>query len=210
MGRDAEQGPDEDAIEALVDSIHLSPIATVITDPRQPDNPIVEANPAFTELTGYARDEILGRNCRFLAGSGTEPEARERLRDAVRASRAALVEITNYRKDGDAFRNAVMIAPLFGEDGKVLLFLGSQMDVGSAPPVPDRGGEAERLTHALSPRQRQVLAGMVAGLRNKQIAAELGIDETTVKMHRRSMLSRLGASTTADAIRIGVEAGLAR
>jgi PAS domain S-box-containing protein len=197
-------------MEALVDSIHLSPIATVITDPRLPDNPIVEANPAFTDLTGYARDEILGRNCRFLAGADTEPEARERLRDAVRASRPALVEITNYRKDGDAFRNAVMIAPLFGEDGKVLLFLGSQMDVGSAPPVPERGREAERLTHALSPRQRQVLAGMVAGLRNKQIAAELGIDETTVKMHRRSMLSRLGASTTADAIRIGVEAGLAR
>jgi PAS domain S-box-containing protein len=210
MGSEARQDSGDDAAEGLVDSIRLSPIATVVTDPRLPDNPIVEANPAFTALTGYTRDEIVGRNCRFLSGARTEPEAREHLRKAVRAGKAAMVEMTNYRKDGSAFLNAVMIAPLFDEEGQVRLFLGSQMDVGSAAPVSDRQREAEKLTEALSPRQRQVLAGMVSGLRNKQIAADLGIDETTVKMHRRSMLSRLGAATTADAIRIGVEAGLAR
>ena len=210
MGSDAGPAADDDAIEALVDSIRLSPIATVITDPHQPDNPIVEANPAFTALTGYARDEIVGRNCRFLAGEGTAPSARQQLREAVRMNRPALVEVVNYRKDGSAFRNAVMIAPVLGEDGAVRLFLGSQMDLGSPDEAAaSRTSQAERLVRGLSPRQRQVLEGMVRGLRNKQIAPELGIDETTVKMHRRSMLTRLGAATTADAIRIGVEAGLA-
>ena len=210
MGSDAEQVPGDDAAEALVDSIRLSPIATVITDPRQPDNPIVEANPAFTALTGYAREEIVGRNCRFLAGNATDAAARRQLREAVQENRPALVEVVNYRKDGSAFRNAVMIAPVFGEDGEVRLFLGSQMDMGGPDQAAGlRRAQAERLAQGLSPRQRQVLQGMVRGLRNKQIAAELGIDETTVKMHRRSMLARLGAATTADAIRLGVEAGLA-
>jgi PAS domain S-box-containing protein len=210
MGSDAGQVPGDDAVEALVDSIRLSPIATVITDPRQPDNPIVEANPAFAALTGYAREEIVGRNCRFLAGKETDAAARQQLREAVQANRPALVEVVNYRKDGSAFRNAVMIAPLFGEDGEVALFLGSQMDMGGPDQAAGlRRAQAERLAQGLSPRQRQVLQGMVRGLRNKQIAAELGIDETTVKMHRRSMLVRLGATTTADAIRLGVEAGLA-
>jgi PAS domain S-box-containing protein len=210
MGSDAEQVPGDDAAEALVDSIRLSPIATVITDPRQPDNPIVEANPAFTALTGYAREEIVGRNCRFLAGNATDAAARRQLREAVQENRPALVEVVNYRKDGSAFRNAVMIAPVFGEDGEVILFLGSQMDMGGPDQAAGlRRAQAERLAQGLSPRQRQVLQGMVRGLRNKQIAAELGIDETTVKMHRRSMLARLGAATTADAIRLGVEAGLA-
>lgn len=208
MGRSAERVSAEDAMDGLVESIHLSPIATVVTDPRLPDNPIIAANKAFSDLTGYARDEIVGRNCRFLSGAATEPEARRRLRDAVCAGRPALIELVNYRKDGSVFRNAVMIAPLFDEQGEVRLFLGSQMDVGSAAGVPNRRRAAVQLVDALTPRQTQVLAGMVGGLRNKQIAAELGIDETTVKMHRRSMLSRLGASTTADAIRIGVEAGL--
>ena len=210
MGSDAGQVPGDDAVEALVDSIRLSPIATVITDPRQPDNPIVEANPAFTALTGYAREEIVGRNCRFLAGNATDAAARRQLREAVQENRPALVEVVNYRKDGSAFRNAVMIAPVFGEDGEVILFLGSQMDMGGPDQAAGlRRAQAERLAQGLSPRQRQVLQGMVRGLRNKQIAAELGIDETTVKMHRRSMLARLGAATTADAIRLGVEAGLA-
>lgn len=210
MGSDTGQAADDDAVEALVDSIRLSPIATVITDPRQPDNPIVEANPAFTALTGYAREEIVGRNCRFLAGNATDAAARRQLREAVQENRPALVEVVNYRKDGSAFRNAVMIAPVFGEDGEVILFLGSQMDMGGPDQAAGlRRAQAERLAQGLSPRQRQVLQGMVRGLRNKQIAAELGIDETTVKMHRRSMLARLGAATTADAIRLGVEAGLA-
>jgi PAS domain S-box-containing protein len=210
MGSDAGQVPGDDALESLVDSIRLSPIATVITDPRQPDNPIVEANPAFTALTGYAREEIVGRNCRFLAGNATDAAARRQLREAVQENRPALVEVVNYRKDGSAFRNAVMIAPVFGEDGEVILFLGSQMDMGGPDQAAGlRRAQAERLAQGLSPRQRQVLQGMVRGLRNKQIAAELGIDETTVKMHRRSMLARLGAATTADAIRLGVEAGLA-
>jgi PAS domain S-box-containing protein len=210
MASDAEPDPGEDAIRKLVESIHLSPIATVVTDPRLPDNPIVEANPAFTRLTGYDRNEIIGRNCRFLAGEETEPAARQELREAVLAARPALVEMTNYRKDGTAFRNAVMIAPLFGDEGDVQLFLGSQMDLGDASTAGgSRRAQADRLVAALSPRQRQVLEGMVRGLRNKQIAADLSIDETTVKMHRRAMLSRVGATTTADAIRVGVEAGLA-
>jgi DNA-binding CsgD family transcriptional regulator len=61
---------------------------------------------------------------------------------------------------------------------------------------------------ALTPRQHQVLAHMIQGYRNKQIAARLGIDEKTVKMHRAGLLAKLGVATSADAIRIGVEAGL--
>ena len=56
-------------------SIQLSPIASVVTDARQPDNPIVAVNDAFLQLTGYEADEVIGRNCRFLAGPKTAPAA---------------------------------------------------------------------------------------------------------------------------------------
>jgi hypothetical protein len=196
-------------MERLFASINLSPIASVITDSRLPDNPIVAVNRAFSELTGYPEDEIIGRNCRFLAGPGTEPPAQAALREAVAAGRPTLVELTNYRKDGSPFLNAVMIAPVLGETGAVTYFLGSQMDVseGSGLSSPRRQ-RAEHLVRALTPRQLQVLQHMIAGYRNKQIAGFLAIDEKTVKMHRASLLTRLGVGSSAEAIRVGVEAGV--
>lgn len=195
--------------EGLLASIDHSPIASVITSARLPDNPIVAVNRAFSELTGYERDEIVGRNCRFLSGPDTEPDARATLRGAVAEGRPTLVELTNYRKDGTAFLNAVMIAPVIGEDGEVDYFLGSQMDAGAGPALSaPRRQQAERLVRKLTPRQLQVLEYMISGYRNKQIAGFLVIDEKTVKMHRASLLTRLGVGSSAEAIRIGVEAGV--
>ena len=196
--------------EALAASIRLSPIATVLSNPRLPDNPIVAANAAFCALTGYGEDEIVGRNCRFLAGSDTEPWLTERIRQALRDLKPSLTELLNYRKDGSLFRNAVLIAPLFGADGRVAWFLGSQVEVdsGAQAPLALRRRRAAGLAGTLSPRQREVLKEMAAGQRNKQIAWSLGLSEKTVKMHRALLLDKLGVTTSADAIRLAVEAGL--
>lgn len=196
--------------EKLAESIRLSPIATVISNPRLPDNPIVAANTAFCALTGYEESDIVGRNCRFLAGENTEPWLTERIRQALRDLRPSLTEILNYRKDGSPFRNAVLIAPLFGADGEVAWFLGSQVEVdpGSAAPLALRRQRAAGLAATLSPRQREVLTEMASGQRNKQIAWQLGLSEKTIKMHRALLLDKLGVKTTADAIRLAVEAGL--
>lgn len=196
-GSDGEQA-------ALQASIRLSPIATIVTDPKRPDNPIVAANEAFCALTGYPMDEVIGRNCRFLAGSETEAAAQRKLGEAIADARPVLVQLTNYRRDGTPFRNAVMMAPMCDEDGRLTYFVGSQMETKEA----DAGAGARALVAGLTDRQREVLGLLVRGQRNKQIAGALGIDEKTVKMHRARLLARLGAATSADAIRVGVEAGL--
>ncbi|QIK97167.1 PAS domain-containing protein [Sphingomonas sp. HDW15A] len=196
--------------DALLDSIGLSPIASVISNPRRPDNPIEVANPAFCELTGYAEAEVVGRNCRFLAGEGTEPWLTERIRQGIVNRRSVLVDILNYRSDGRPFRNAVLVTPLFDSDGELSYFLGSQVELGDEDPgmFVSRRERAVAMVKALPQRQRQVLEQIARGHRNKQIAYALSISEKTVKMHRELLLQRLGVSTTADAIRIAVEAGL--
>ena len=187
-----------------------SPIASVISNPRLKDNPIVACNASFIELTGYGEDEIVGRNCRFLAGPATEPWLTETIRSGVRKHRPVLVEILNYKRDGTPFRNAVLVAPIFDEAGELEFFLGSQVEVDADAPIPNssRRMAAAMLVKALTPRQREVLEQMATGHLNKQIAYTLGLSEQTVKMHRALLMQRLGASTTADAIRIAVEAGL--
>jgi PAS domain S-box-containing protein len=201
---------DSDFDRSLFASIEHTPIATVVTDPRRADNPIVAANGAFRALTGYTSEELIGRNCRLLAGPGTEEAPRRLLREAVGRGEPALTEMLNYRKDGSSFRNAVMIAPVYGPDGALWYFLGSQMVIadGADPPASLRRQRARTLAAGLTNRQREVLREMMLGYRNKQIAAHIGINEKTVKMHRAGLLARLGVPTSADAIRIAVEAEL--
>ena len=198
------------ADDQLFDGIGLSPIATVISNPRRADNPLEAANEAFCALTGYSESDIVGRNCRFLAGELTEPWITDRIRSAIGSRRPVLVDILNYRRDGSPFRNAVLVSPLFDEDGNLAWFLGSQVDLGSDPPsiFEANRSRAVSLVKSLPQRRRQVLGLMASGLLNKQIAWELKISEKTVKMHRALLLEQLGVATSADAIRIAVEAGL--
>ena len=198
------------ANEKLLESIGISPIATVISNPRHPDNPLEIANAAFCALTGYSESEIVGRNCRFLAGEATEPWITDQIRGAIGSRRPILVDILNYRRDGSAFRNGVLVTPLFDEEGHLAWFLGSQVELGPDSPMQfdARRARAATLVKTLPERRMQVLQLMARGLLNKQIAWELKISEKTVKMHRALLLEQLGVATSADAIRIAVEAGL--
>jgi PAS domain S-box-containing protein len=194
----------------VLDSIRHSPIATVVSDPKQSDNPLVAVNDAFLEMTGYNQDEVLGRNCRFLRGPDTENAQTAKLRDAIFEKRASLAELVNYRKDGSRFRNAVMIAPLFDEGGQIEYFVGSQIEV---PAEEDsitivRQEQASQIVDRLSPRQREILQQMAQGFRTKQIAYMLSLSEKTVQMHRMLLFKKLETSNAADAVRIAVEAGL--
>ncbi len=194
----------------VAELIAASPIASVISNPRLADNPIVACNQAFLDLTGYSEDEVVGRNCRFLSGPATEPWLTESIRQGVREKKSVLVEILNYKKDGTAFRNGVLVAPIFDDDDELSYFLGSQVELGedAVGPSLTRRVRATEKIRDLSPRQLEVLQLVAGGLRNKQIAWELGLSEKTVKMHRGIAMEKLGVQTSADMIRLAVEAGI--
>jgi diguanylate cyclase (GGDEF)-like protein/PAS domain S-box-containing protein len=101
----------------------------VIADARRQDCPLTYANAAFLTLTGYAEHEISGRNCRFLQGGDTEAAAVQRIRDALGAGAASRETLLNYRKDGTAFWNDLVISPVQDETGALTHFVGIQHDV---------------------------------------------------------------------------------
>lgn len=194
----------------VVRGIRTSPVASVVSDPWQPDNPIIAANDAFSALTGYRHDEIIGRNCKFLAGEHTEPWLTDRIKDGITRHQPVLVDIMNYKRDHSPFRNAVLVVPLFDGNDRLQYFLGSQVElpVDACACTQTRHDRAVALVMSLSPRQREILQLVADGRRSKQIAWSLHLSEETVKMHRSMMLAKLSAATTADAVRIAVEAGL--
>jgi len=122
---------------ALIDRRELALVAVertrmpmVVTDPRRADHPIILANQAFLDLTGYTADEVIGHNCRFLQGPETAPAAIEAIRRGMAASDHHLsVELLNYRKDGSTFWNELCISPVRDEHGALLYHFASQQDV---------------------------------------------------------------------------------
>ncbi len=101
----------------------------VITDPKLPGNPIVFANPGFYAITGYGQEETIGHNCRFLQGPETDPAILAELRDCIAGQRLFSGVLVNYRKDGAAFVNELIVNPVFDKHGRLLSFVGLQNDV---------------------------------------------------------------------------------
>lgn len=100
----------------------------VITDPRLPDNPIIFASDSFLELTEYTREEILGRNCRFLQGPETDQSTVSKIRDAIREQREITVQLINYTKSGKKFWNLFHLQPMRDQKGELQYFIGVQLD----------------------------------------------------------------------------------
>ena len=113
---------------ALV-AVERTRMPMVVSDARQPDNPIVLANQAFLELTGYSAEEVIGRNCRFLQGPETDPADIEAIRQGLASNPDHIeLELLNYRKDGSSFWNQLAISPVTDEAGDVIYYFASQKD----------------------------------------------------------------------------------
>ena len=110
-------------------AVHRTRMAMALSDPNLPDCPLVYVNPAFIKLTGYDSEASLGRNCRFLQGPDTDRETVQRIRQAVADHQSIEEEIYNYRRDGSGFWNALYISPVFDDEGKLIYFFASQIDV---------------------------------------------------------------------------------
>jgi len=110
------------AIAAASDTI-------LIAGPPENDNPIVYANPAFYELTGYTPEETLGRNCRFLQGPDTDRDVVTKIRASLQAKQGCRATLLNYRKDGTPFWNELTLTPTRDASGNVINFIGVSRDV---------------------------------------------------------------------------------
>ena len=128
-----EPGPTGVTRSRLLDLLERAVDATAegitISDARLPDNPVIYANVGFERLTGYAVHEVVGRNCRFLQGPESDPQAVREIHAAIEAGRACSVELLNYRKDGQPFWNRLSITPLYDPAGRVTHFAGIQSDI---------------------------------------------------------------------------------
>lgn len=123
-----------DIRHALEAAMHHSSAPMVLCDPHLPDMPMVAVNQAFTDLTGYPVEEIVGRNCRFLQGPRTDPISPPRIRACLEAGQGCIEWIVNYRRDGSHFYNLLFISPVRDTSGRLVFFFGNQLDITMGSP----------------------------------------------------------------------------
>lgn len=132
----------DDIFFAAIESTRMP---MLVTDPRQPDNPIVFANKAFISMSGYAAEEIMGHNCRFLQGPDTDAHTVASIREAIASRTEITTEILNYRKDGSSFWNALYISPVYNKKKELVYYFASQLDVSRRRDAEDALTQAQKM-----------------------------------------------------------------
>jgi PAS domain S-box-containing protein len=161
---------DPDRLRLLERAVTASTNSISITDTSQPDGPLVYVNPAFERTTGYAAEEVLGRNCRFLQGEDRDQTGLGELRAAVREGRHCTVVLRNYRKDGTLFYNELSVYPVRDENDRVTNFVGVQNDITERRRTEEalreiRRAERRRIARDLHDIVIQDLSGALQSLR---------------------------------------------
>ncbi len=180
------------ASAAVLDHAQLAKIAVertrmpmVVSDPQLPDNPIIFANQAFLDTTGYDAEDVIGRNCRFLQGPRTDPAAVDAIRAAIAAERDLIVELINYRRDGTTFWNRLMLSPITDDAGRLLYYFASQLDVSEERRARDLAAREHILLREVDHRAKNALA-LVQGI------VRLSCDDDA-KTYSRSVQGRVEA-----------------
>ncbi|KAI4382548.1 hypothetical protein MLD38_008501 [Melastoma candidum] len=135
----------------------------VLSDVHLPDMPIVYASDAFLKLTGYNRNEVLGRNCRFLNGDETDSSTVLQIKECIQKNQPCTVRILNYRKDGSSFWNLLHISPVRNASGKISHFVGVQIEEGC--PTQEQDGLTPEM------RQRGTVGAVKVALRTLSIGS---------------------------------------
>ncbi|USQ95637.1 photosensory histidine protein kinase LovK [Caulobacter sp. RL271] len=195
-------------------AIRATRMAMIVTDATQDDNPIIFANDAFLKLTGYERDEVIGRNCRFLQGPDTDPKAVEALHAATEAGEDIAIDLLNYRKDGSTFWNALYLSPVRNDSGRIVYFFGSQLDTSDKKVAElnllERRDDLEQVIEARTQELREALDQKTALLHevdhrvknNLQLISSLlllqnrRVADPALKASLKGMLGRVNAIAT--------------
>jgi PAS domain S-box-containing protein len=173
-------------------AVEMTRMPMILADPRQDDCPIVFANNAFLDLTGYEEAEVLNRNCRFLQGAATDPAAVAQLREAIRDHRPIALEILNYRRDGSPFWNAIFMGPVFDQAGELIYFFASQLDVSKRRESEQSLRQAQKM-EAIG----QLTAGLAHDFNNLLQIVNGSLEMMKYKRHDERAFERHHAAATA-------------
>ena len=172
------------------ETMDFLPFSLVIADAQLPDMPLVYVNRAFERVTGYSREFVIGRNCRFLQGNDTNPADRQLVREALEAGREITVDILNYRADGEPFINRLLISPLRDGD-EITHFLGIQSEHPTDSAAAERAARLDEQLREVQHRVKNHLSLLLSLIRLESRRTSDAKDSLGVLANRVEALNML-------------------
>lgn len=170
--------------EVFLQAIEACQIGISLISLSEDDMPLSFVNKKFEEITGYKRDEIVGTNCRFLQGEDTDPEHVRILREGIQSESQVSTELLNYRKNGEAFWNNIQVSPVYGIDGKLATFVGTQMDITDLKNAHERLQKERDLTRHIIDFSANLVIGLdpdgKVNFINKAALSLLGLENDSI------------------------------
>ena len=200
----ADKGPQDadDWLNTFVASAESFPACIVISDMTIPGAPMVFVNSEFCRTTFYSREESTGRNCRFLQGPKTEPEAIQVIRNTLSKGQDCHVKLTNYKKDGTLFQNLLSMKPVFDADNIYRYVIGVQFEIKEDSNLKARLVQLDKLLRLLpsklpmrskaSARAKGAMAVKVSGEANTMI----GNKEAILAQAKQQELAEMAGGST--------------
>lgn len=156
-------------LKLLEQAVMESRDGITIADARDPEYPLIFVSPGFEALTGYSRDEVLNRNCRFLQGEDRNQRDARSVRRAIEAGKYCLVTLRNFRKDGSMFWNELSLSPVVDSSGVVTHLIGIQKDVTARVLLETRLlKERKNLEHTNAKLEKLVIFDPLTGIYNRR------------------------------------------
>lgn len=115
--------------DLLIEALNFSPLGVAIIDPSKEERPIVYVNKGFSTLTGYLKEEIIGKNSRFLHGMDTAAAVVTKMDEAIVNEKEVTLEIVNYRKNGEKFWSELHLHPVYAKDEDKQYYIAIQSDI---------------------------------------------------------------------------------
>ena len=170
-------------VHAFVQVAEMYPACIVLSDMSIPGNPMVYVNREFCRVTEYGKHEAMGRNCRFLQGPRTEPQAVAVIQDTLRRGVDCHVKITNYRKGGELFENLLTMRPVHDSNGVYRFCIAVQYEVSKSTPMQDQISELDGLIKLL-PASVDVSSKAVGATHRRAVITEEATTALDVKLER--------------------------
>ena len=184
----------EKTVEILAKTFDQSQEGSVIADMKKEGQPLIYCNDAFCEMTGYSKEEVIGKNCRFLQGNDRDQAALVTLRSELKKRRPTRVVLRNYKKNGQLFYNRLSISPILNDEGETVYYLGIQNDVTDLFLLKDRvldtENEKQVLMSEVHHRVKNNLAVM-AGMLDLELAQEdkiTALEKSRLRLQSMAMI----------------------